>query len=209
MRRVGVGAIKDRYGFQDRFRVKGEELVQVQLANLTRQFDIVKSALEGFAAKHRTKIQNNAGFRRQFQELCATIGVDPLAYSRGLWSEILGLGEFYYHLAVRIIEASNRSYMVCMAMEKRTGGIIPLEDLVSRLNKQKSSHSSEVSQDDVTSAIKKIGCFGNGFTLLKLECGQILVQSVPGEITMDQTMLLNLAGASQGRLAPSECIKKC
>lgn len=46
--------------------------------------------------------------------MCATIGVDPLASSKGFWSEMLGFGDFYYELAVQIIE-------VCMAATHRTG----------------------------------------------------------------------------------------
>jgi ESCRT-II complex subunit VPS22 len=49
--------------------------------------------------------------------MCATIGVDPLASSKGFWSEMLGFGDFYYELAVQIIE-------VCMAATHRTGKMI-------------------------------------------------------------------------------------
>jgi ESCRT-II complex subunit VPS22 len=37
-----------------------------------------------------------------FQEMCASIGVDPLASSKGFWSEMLGFGDFYYELAVQV-----------------------------------------------------------------------------------------------------------
>ena len=32
--------------------------------------------------------------------MCEKIGVDPLASSKGLWGEILGLGDFYYELGL-------------------------------------------------------------------------------------------------------------
>ena len=44
--------------------------------------------------------------------MCATIGVDPLASSKGFWSEMLGVGDFYYELGVQIVE-------VCMASSHR------------------------------------------------------------------------------------------
>ena len=68
--------------------------------------------------------------------MCATIGVDPLACeerrneytliisinfmyrvpaSKGFWSEMLGVGNFYYELGVQVIE-------VCMAANHRNGG---------------------------------------------------------------------------------------
>ncbi|ETM99449.1 hypothetical protein, variant [Phytophthora nicotianae INRA-310] len=36
--------------------------------------------------------------------MCAKIGVDPLASKKGFWSELLDVGDFYYELAVQIIE---------------------------------------------------------------------------------------------------------
>lgn len=37
------------------------------------------------------------------QEMCASIGVDPLSSGKGFWS-VLGIGDFYYELAVQIVE---------------------------------------------------------------------------------------------------------
>lgn len=38
-----------------------------------------KGYLEDFAAKHKDQIKKDAEFRVAFQEMCSTIGVDPLA----------------------------------------------------------------------------------------------------------------------------------
>jgi hypothetical protein len=38
------------------------------------------------------------------QEMCASIGVDPLASGKGFWSNMLDIGDFYYELAVQIVE---------------------------------------------------------------------------------------------------------
>ncbi len=48
-----------------------------------------KKNLEEFAFKHKDEIKKNAQFRKQFQDMCANIGVDPLASSKGFWSEML------------------------------------------------------------------------------------------------------------------------
>ena len=32
------------------------------------------------------------------QEMCASIGVDPLASNKGFWSNMLDIGDFYYEL---------------------------------------------------------------------------------------------------------------
>ena len=36
--------------------------------------------------------------------MCASIGVDPLASGKGFWSNMLDIGDFYYELAVQIVE---------------------------------------------------------------------------------------------------------
>ncbi len=48
-----------------------------------------KKNLEEFAVKYKDEIKRDAQFRKQFQDMCANIGVDPLASSKGFWSEIL------------------------------------------------------------------------------------------------------------------------
>ena len=42
------------------------------------------------------------------------VGVDPLASSKGIWGELLGLGDFYYELGVRIIEITIVTRCVCL-----------------------------------------------------------------------------------------------
>ena len=43
-------------------------------------------------------IRKNPTFRAQFHEMCAKVGVDPLASNKGFWAELLGIGDFYYEL---------------------------------------------------------------------------------------------------------------
>ena len=46
---------------------------------MSKQMETFKDHLEDFAAKHKEEIRKDAAFRVQFQEMCASIGVDPLA----------------------------------------------------------------------------------------------------------------------------------
>ena len=136
--------------------------------------------------------------------MCASIGVDPLASSKGFWSEMLGFGDFYYELGVQIIE-------VCMATSHKTGGLMELEELRSKLIKsrmghrarQKADNQAEISNDDVLRAIKKLKVLGNGFSVIPLGSGRFLVQSVPGELSMDQTAILQLAEQNRGSVTVS------
>lgn len=54
--------------------------------------------------------------------MCANIGVDPLASNKGMWAQLLGLGDFYYELGVQVIEA-------CLATRQHNGGMIELHKL--------------------------------------------------------------------------------
>lgn len=95
-----------------------------------------------------------------------------------------------------------------MANQRKTGGLIPLEELVSELNKTKGSREADVYQDDVVRAIKKLHCLGNGFKLIKLSDRRQLVQSVPGELNMDQTQVLKLAESQEAHVDVQQCVRK-
>lgn len=43
------------------------------------QLETFKKHLEEFASKHKNEIRKNPEFRNHFQQMCARIGVDPLA----------------------------------------------------------------------------------------------------------------------------------
>lgn len=94
-----------------------------------------------------------------------------------------------------------------MANERKTGGLMPLQDLVSELNRTKSSCETEIGDDDVVRAIRKLRCLGSGFTLIELSKSQKLVQSVPGEMNTDHTKVLSLAETQSGSVSLKQCIK--
>ena len=47
--------------------------------------------------------------------------------------------------------------------------------------------------DDILMAVRKLKALGNGFMVIPIGNGKHLVQSVPGELTMDHTTLLQQA----------------
>ena len=90
MRRgVGIGAINKKVLQQAKFEQKATELSENELVQLTKQMETFKKNLEEFAFKYKDEIKKNSSFRKQFQDMCANIGVDPLASSKGFWSEML------------------------------------------------------------------------------------------------------------------------
>lgn len=64
----------------------GDEISQLFLffCQMSKQLETFKSNLEEFASKHKQEIRKSSQFRVQFQEMCATIGVDPLACEKHL-----------------------------------------------------------------------------------------------------------------------------
>lgn len=74
---------------------------------------------------------------------------------------------------------------------------MPLEELFQRLVKSKGSAASQgLSTDDVLRAIEKLKILGNGFSIIQLNRGRILVQSVPGELSLDQNQVVKAAQES-------------
>ncbi|XP_075767751.1 vacuolar-sorting protein SNF8 isoform X1 [Pelodiscus sinensis] len=184
-RGVGAGAIAKRKLAEAKYKERGTVLAEDQLAQMSKQLDMFKTNLEEFASKHKQEIRKNPQFRVQFQDMCATIGVDPLASGKGFWSEMLGVGDFYYELGVQIIE-------VCLALKHRNGGLITLEELHQQVLKGRGKFAQDVSQDDLIRAIKKLKVLGNGFGIIPVG-GTYLIQSVPAELNMDHTVVLQLA----------------
>lgn len=192
-RRAGVGAIQKHKLEQEKYRDKGTEIQDTQFEQMIKQMEVFRINLEEFASKHKNEIKKNAEFRKQFQDMCASIGVDPLATGKGFWS-VLGMNDFYYELAVQIVE-------VCLATNEKNGGLIILGELRTRLIKARGQgkHHQEISQDDLLRATKKLKMLGSGFTVLPIGKGQYMVQSVPVELSMDHTAVLQqVSNSAQG-----------
>lgn len=201
-RKAGVGAIQKQKLEQEKYRDKGTEIQENQFEQMTKQMETFRINLEEFATKHKNEIKKNAGFRRQFTEMCASIGVDPLASGKGFWS-VLGIGDFYYELAVQIVE-------VCMATNEKNGGLISLDELRTRLVQARGRRKEhqEITNDDLLAAAKKLKIFGNGFSIVPVGRGKYLVQSVPGELSMDHTAVLQQVSLSGNAYASKSMLCK-
>ena len=115
-RRPGVGAIHKQKLEAEKYKDKGNELSDSQIEQMTKQMEIFRENLESFSMTYKNEIKKNPQFRRQFQEMCSAIGVDPLSSVKGFWS-VLGIGDFYYELSVQVVET-------CLACNHITGIII-------------------------------------------------------------------------------------
>ncbi|PWN24736.1 winged helix DNA-binding domain-containing protein [Jaminaea rosea] len=190
------------------------QLSTQQLTDLRSQLDTFASALRNFASQHRSDILKDPAFREEFQRMCAQIGVDPVGASgqekvrgvKGMWNNMLGLGDYYYELAVQIVD-------VCLSTRDVNGGLIDVDDLIARVQRLRSGAAvrgrgtatpaattpSAISHDDVARAIKTLQPLGCGYTIVDLSSpttpgvrGAKLVRSLPGALDLDSTLLLSL-----------------
>ena len=186
-RHVGVAAAHHRKMAAERYKEVSETLASDQFNRFKELYSNFKTNLEQFAAKHRDKLKKSPELRVNFQNMCAQLGVDPLVSSKGMWTEMLGFGDFYYDLTVQIAE-------ICTAHAPRTGGLIRLSELLQRLQKARSAAAGEVSKDDVLVAVKRLSRLGGGYTVLPLKGdNDWLIQSTPMELSLDHSDVLRFA----------------
>jgi ESCRT-II complex subunit VPS22 len=68
--------------------------------------------------------------------MCKEIGVDPLSSKKGFWDEVLGVGDFYYELAVREVIYNmlldlNRQYLHSFEeVQRRVPGRVRLSQAI-------------------------------------------------------------------------------
>ncbi|TYJ48712.1 hypothetical protein E1A91_A01G082900v1 [Gossypium mustelinum] len=187
-RRPGIGGLQTAAAARDQYRALGENVAKLRTDLMKEQLATFRSQLEEFARKHKNDIRKNPSFRSQFHEMCAKVGVDPLASNKGFWAELLGIG-------VQIVE-------ICLATRPLNGGLIDLQELC-KLLRQKRKHDREaVSEDDCLRAISKLKTLGSGFEVISAGKKK-LVRSVPTELNKDHNQILELAQA-QGYVTVDE-----
>jgi ESCRT-II complex subunit VPS22 len=97
---VGKAALIEKRKNQEKAQAMYSEHQKEQLETMAKQLAEFKEQLESFAIKHKKDINENPVFRNQFLKMCKSIGVDPLSSNKGFWVDVLGVGDFYYELAV-------------------------------------------------------------------------------------------------------------
>lgn len=171
---------------------KAEELKATSLASAMETVEKLEHKLATFAKTHKHAIQHDPEFRSKFLEMCTPLGVDPLASQKGFWDNMLGIGEFYVELSVKVAE-------VCLASRTRNGGIIRVSEVKEILERRgtkfqfaNSSSKSIYTEEDIITSIKKLSKLGSGFRTVNV--GRvIMIVSVPEELDADHMQVLNYA----------------
>ncbi|KIY72953.1 winged helix DNA-binding domain-containing protein [Cylindrobasidium torrendii FP15055 ss-10] len=200
-RRVGLAAFDSRDQAR-RFNELSSALSKTQVDHLQGQLAQFRTALAHFAAEHRDDIRRDPTFRHAFQQMCASIGVDPLAGPRraGWWAEMLGLGDWQYELGVQIVD-------VCVSTRDRNGGIIEISELVRMVTKLRGVQAGAVDEDDVMRSIKTLQPLGAGYQVIDIG-GRKMVRSVFKELNDDQTSILVVAHDTGGRVVEEDLMKR-
>jgi len=197
MHRRGVGlAAFDRQEQSKRsFAELSTQLSQSQVDHLHAQLNQFRTALAHFATTHRDSIRRDPAFRHAFQQMCSSIGVDPLAGPRkgGWWAEMLGLGDWQYELGVQIVD-------VCVSTRERNGGLIEMEELLRLVTKLRGVSGGEITEDDIVRSIKTLQPLGVGYQVVSLADGRRMVRSVVKELDEDQAVVLAIAQQEGGRI---------
>ena len=192
---VGFAAFERQQASQRSFAELSSELSKTQIDHLHTQLNQFRTALTHFASSHRDSIRKDPTFRHAFQQMCSSIGVDPLAGPRqgGWWAEMLGLGDWQHELGIQIVD-------VCVSTRERNGGVIELEELVRMVSKLRGVGSGIITEEDVIRSIKTLEPLGAGYEVIDVENGKKMVRSVVKELDEDQAVVLAEAQAEEGRI---------
>lgn len=84
--------------------------------------------------------------------------------------------------------------------------MLELSELRERLNR---SREQEVSTEDILLATKKLKIFGNSFQVHALGKDRYIIQSIPGELSLQETKALTVAaGQESGSITKSLLMKE-
>ncbi|KAB7506256.1 Vacuolar-sorting protein SNF8 [Armadillidium nasatum] len=89
---------------------------------------------------------------------------------------MLGVGDFYYELGVQIVELG-------VATSHQNGGVLPMHEF---------PNLAVLYRDDILRAVKKLQVLGSGMEVIESGRSKFIC-SVPGELSMDHTILLQEA----------------
>jgi len=121
-RNVGVAGIKKKQAAAAANADVATTMKASTAAHASQAITALTTAIEAFAQTHKEEIKTDPAFRSQFLKMCTPLGIDPLSSENGFWGKALGIGDFYYELAIKASE-------VCVASKNRNGGVIALSEV--------------------------------------------------------------------------------
>lgn len=195
MRRgIGVGYVRETDTVKTQMNELGSRITAERVSDIADQLEALEKQLRILSQKHKQAIEQDPVVRARFRQLADSLGLDLLSSQKNVFSGALGLGDFYYRLAGKVVEC-------CMNERKFCGSYVPLRRIVQQVeknfdglisNKSDSKRgATRISEDDVLTALKKLRVFGSGYSAVTLGGAQYIQTTVDGTKGTDVTQLLN------------------
>ena len=182
----GLAGIQNHRNAEANKRELGQKLYQQQIEAAEQQLHLFQTRLEEFARKYKKEIKDDPKFRNDFNQMCMQIGVDPLQSRQGFWSKLLGVGDFYHELSIKVID-------VCLGLKQRNGGMVPIEDVLEGVKKTYGKEKvPKISPGDIETALKNLKSIGEGYSVIKIG-KKLFVKTVSFEVDRDVEEVLELA----------------
>ena len=120
--------------------------------------------------------------------------MDPLSSNKGFWVDVLGVGDFYYELAIQIVN-------ICIALRKKNGGFLEEAECLALLKQLRagaaSKNSEEVTMKDLRKAVDSIHKLGSDFRIIHTGSKRVIC-SVALELNADHMAVLKHAEEHKG-----------
>ena len=197
-RQPGLAGLMRGQAQQSALSAVGERIEAANSEQARTLLQNLQQSLREFASRHRGRINSDPQFRKSFCEMCMAAGVDPLASSKGLWDELLGVGQFYNDLAVQVLT-------LCLTSRDENGGLLDLKECLTILRRSRAK--GDIGIEDIERAVDCLAQLGPGVSIRI--CGKHrLICSVPEELSDDPAQALEVAAQTGGRVSAEDLVKQ-
>ncbi|ODV97000.1 hypothetical protein PACTADRAFT_1583 [Pachysolen tannophilus NRRL Y-2460] len=190
-KKLGLSAFENYSDIEKQFQNLGNSLLEKQSTELATQLQVFQNALINYSKEHHKEIVENPKFRSEFSKICSSFGVNPLVGNSSNNEELSNIvvknDEFYFELAIKIIETCNETKNI-------NGGIIKMKELKKLLNLSYNMNSLmplnfKISESDI---IKSIGCLKTlGDELKIIQIGsKNYIKVIPQALNKDENLIL-------------------
>lgn len=188
-RRVGVGHVLQERQRQQTMADFGAQITAERVGQIADQLEDLQQQLRQLAERHKAEIKENPVVRARFRQLGDSLGVDVISSKTNVFAKSLGLGDFYYQLAARVVDA-------CMAERHFCGAYVPLKRVHFFVQKAYDTSTvgaqrTDIAESDILAALSKLSVLGDGYNVVKLG-GVAYIQTMPDSTGRgDHVLLLN------------------
>lgn len=190
MRRgIGAAHLQQEQRRQQKMAELGAQMSAQRVAQIHEQLETLEGKLRVLARDHADEIKKDPVVRARFRQLADSLGIDLISSKCNTFAGILGLGDFYYALSGKVVEA-------CMKERRFCGSYVPLSRVIDVVQKSYDSavtatKKTVIAEEDILQALRKLRCFGAGYTVVELR-GIRYIQTTPdGAAAGDEVALLN------------------